>query len=261
VFHSALRKSPFEVLYGRTPRHFAVHTDTSAAKTDVEVWLKEREATLPVIKQHLERAQRRMQTQADKNQSEREFAVGDQVYLCLQPYVQTLVAARSSQKLGFKYFGPYLVLQRVGKVAYKLQLPPTARIHLVVHVSQLKKAVKSTDEVSTSLPLAFLRVQMNVQPEQLLSDHMLRRGGNLTPQVRIKWAGLPDNCASWEPLFAMVDKFPDAPAWGQAASAGEGNVTHHHLVSALGVTRRRVRHQEIRKTQRAKAQMRAHGRK
>jgi hypothetical protein len=57
--------------------------DTSAAKTDVEVWLKERKATLPVIKQHLERAQHRMHTQADKNRSEREFAVGDQIYLCL----------------------------------------------------------------------------------------------------------------------------------------------------------------------------------
>jgi transposase InsO family protein len=50
AFHSALGKSPFEVLYGRTPRHFAVHTDTSAVSTDVEVWLKEREAMLPVIK-------------------------------------------------------------------------------------------------------------------------------------------------------------------------------------------------------------------
>jgi hypothetical protein len=153
------------------------------------------------------------------------------------------------------------VLQRVGKVAYKLQLPPTARIHHVVHVSQLKKAVKSTDEVSTSLPLAFLHVQMRVQPEQVLHDHMVRHGGNLTPQVRIKWAGLPDNCASWEPLFTMVHKFLDAPAWAQAASAGEGNVTHHHLVRALGVTRRTVRHLEIWKTQRAKAQMWAHGRK
>jgi hypothetical protein len=56
VFHSALGKSPYEVLYGCTPRHFAVHTDTSTARSDVEVWLKEREAMLLVIKQHLERA-------------------------------------------------------------------------------------------------------------------------------------------------------------------------------------------------------------
>jgi hypothetical protein len=102
---------------------------------------------------------------------------------------------------------------------------------------------------------------MKVQPEQVLSDRMVRRGGKLTPQVRIKWAGLPENYESWEPLFAMIDKFPDALAWGQAASAGEGNVTYHHLVRAFEVTRRRVRHQEIRKTQRAKAQMPAHDRK
>jgi hypothetical protein len=56
------------------------------------------------------------------------------VYLRLQPYVQTSVALRSSHKLSFRYFGPYKILQHVGQVAYKLELPPDARIHPVVHV-------------------------------------------------------------------------------------------------------------------------------
>jgi len=79
-----------------------------------------------------------MKQQANKNRSEREFSVGDMVYLKLQPYVQAIVAPRSNQKLSFWFYGPFRVLARVGKVAYKLELPPACRIHPVIHVSQLK---------------------------------------------------------------------------------------------------------------------------
>jgi hypothetical protein len=99
-----------------------------------------------------------MRAQANKHRSERQFQVGDHVYLRLQPYVQTLVEKRSSQKLGFHFFGPYLILQKIGNVAYKLELPPSSRIHPVVHVSQLKKGVKPTDEVSSTLPLALMHL-------------------------------------------------------------------------------------------------------
>jgi hypothetical protein len=61
-----------------------------------------------------------MKSQADKCSSEREFQVGDKVYLKLQTYVQSSIATRANRKVSFKYFGPYTILQKVGKVAYKL---------------------------------------------------------------------------------------------------------------------------------------------
>jgi ribosomal protein L21E len=96
-----------------------------------------------LVQQNLLRAQQRMKSQADKHRVERQFKEGDQVYLKLQPYVQTSLGNRSNQKLSYKYFGPYTVLQRVGAVAYKLQLPVGSKIHPIVHVSLLKQALPS----------------------------------------------------------------------------------------------------------------------
>jgi len=101
----------------------------------LEEWLKERDLLTKLIQQQLLRAQQRIKSQADKKRSERIFQVGDLVYVKLQPYIQTMVASRSNQKLSFRFFGPFRVLQRVGRVAYKLDLPPSSKIHPVVHVS------------------------------------------------------------------------------------------------------------------------------
>jgi hypothetical protein len=149
--HSSLGCSPFEVLYGGQPRSLGISSD-SAIPTSVSDWLQERSNMQDLIHQHLLRAQARMQRQANKHRSERSFAIDDWVYMKLQPYVQSSVLPRAHHKLIFKYFGPYRVLARVGKVAYRLDLPASNRIHRVVHVSQLKLAKVFKGTASTSLP-------------------------------------------------------------------------------------------------------------
>ena len=72
-----------------------------------------------------------MKFQANKKHQDDSFAVGDWVMLKLQPYRQASVRGQSNSKLGPRFYGPYPLLQQVGKVAYKLQLPPSTRIHNV----------------------------------------------------------------------------------------------------------------------------------
>ena len=66
-----------------------------------------------------------MKQQADQHHSERTFQVGDMVFLHLQCYKQSFMKDKGHQTLTPNISGPYLVLQKIGYVAYKLALPPS----------------------------------------------------------------------------------------------------------------------------------------
>jgi hypothetical protein len=121
-----------------------------------------------------------MQQQVDKHRTDRQFSVGDQVCLKLQPYIQmTSLADRSNQKLSFRYDGPYEVLERVGAVAYKLKLPPTSQIHPVAHISQLKKADTPGMLIAETLPPATSVLQKTQEPEKVLQQKLTKRGKSM----------------------------------------------------------------------------------
>lgn len=221
--HASLGITPFQALYGHLPPEFGITQPTDCSAPDLASWLQERDVMRNLLQHHLLRAQRRMKHQADKHRVERSFEIGDMVFLKLQPYIQSSVASRPHQKLAFRYYGPYKVLQRVGSVAYKLDLPAHAKIHPVVHVSQLKKVVRPATEVSHELPPDLnLRQSLSV-PELVLSRKHVRKGAVLRPFVHIQWRGLLPHLATWEDEHLLRLQFPAAPAWGQAGSQ-EGEI-------------------------------------
>jgi hypothetical protein len=162
-----------------------------------------------------------MKHNADKNRSERSFEVGDLVFLKLQPYVQSSVAPRAHHKLLFKYYGPYKVLERVGEVAYRLDLPLTSRIHPVIHVSQLKKAIGAKVQVQDQLPSPL---DILLVPSRLLQRRLRQQGPVSVSQVLVQWSGQPETLATWEDHDDLKRRFPRAPVWGQAGFQGGENV-------------------------------------
>ena len=103
------------------------------------------------------------------------------------------MAPRSSQKLSFRYFGPYRILARVGSVAYKLDLPASSAVHPTFHVSQLKKAIPPTTQVTTDLPDPDDRLQV---PIEILQKRVILRGVQAVSQGLIKWSSLPSSLAT-----------------------------------------------------------------
>jgi hypothetical protein len=219
--HSALGCAPFEVLYGHPPRHFGISSGNSCTVESLDEWLKEHKVMTELVRQHLNRVVTRMKHQADRGRTERQFEVGDLVFVKMQPYVQSSLAGRANQKLSFKFFGPYPVLKKIGYVAYKLDLPESALIHPVFHVSQLKKVVGSSVQVSSSLPPVTSALMV---PERVLKHRLVNRGLRTVPQVLVKWSPASEDLATWEDRETLRQRFPGAPAWGQADSYGGEDV-------------------------------------
>jgi hypothetical protein len=177
-----------------------------------------------------------MKHQADKRRSERTFAVGDLVYLKLQPYVQSSLAPRAHQKLSFRYFGPFKVIERIGATAYKLELPPSSSIHPVFHVSLLKPSTSAKYAVSPVLPDNDDDLQV---PAAVLQRRIHQRHDGAVPQVLVRWSGLDMSLATWEDEEALRQQFPLAPAWGQAGPQGGVDVTVPHLLQPREAQRRK----------------------
>ncbi|GKB77207.1 putative reverse transcriptase domain-containing protein, partial [Tanacetum coccineum] len=91
------------------------------------------------IKQIIQAARDRQKSYADLKRKPMEFQVGDRVMLKVSPW-KGVVHFGKRGKLNPRYVGPFKVLEKVGAVAYKLELPQKlSRVHNTFHLSNLKK--------------------------------------------------------------------------------------------------------------------------
>ncbi|KAK8919251.1 hypothetical protein KSP39_PZI022114 [Platanthera zijinensis] len=223
-YHSASKLTPFEVVYGRPPPSLSSYESGSTAVAAVDRALRDRDRTLATLRENLRAAQDRMKAQADRHRTEREFQVGDEVFLKLRPYRQLSVAQRTNQKLAPRYYGPFRITRRVGPVAYTLALPEGSRIHPTFHVSLLKQKLGDVVPVFPALPEATSGGELRPIPEEVLLIKWKRRGTAYCPELLVKWKDLPAEHNTWVDLLEFRELYPDYHLEDKLAFDGEGNV-------------------------------------
>jgi hypothetical protein len=207
--HSSIGMTPFEAVYGRTPPVLRAYDRLAATdRTELDLELADRDETLRRLKTHLATAQNRMKQTHDKGRREREFEVDQLVFVRAQPYRQSTLRPILNQKLGYKYYGPYRVLQRIGPVAYRLDLPEGTRIHPVFHVSALKAQIGPNHVVGSTLPEP-MEEDGSTEPVRVLSRRRRRQGSRLETEVLIEWLGKPTDESTWELEADIMDRFPN----------------------------------------------------
>ena len=107
-------------------------------------------------------------------------------------------------KLSLKFYRPYKVIQRVGMVAYKLELLEGACIHPVFHVSFLKAKLGKTITPISRLPPTDALGHLTPQLAKILETRTIqKRRLPVVTKVLVQWEGGDPDDATWELLFKL----------------------------------------------------------
>ncbi|KAL0534326.1 hypothetical protein IC582_028616 [Cucumis melo] len=205
TYQRSLGATPFQAIYGRLPPLLIYYGDRDTPISALDEQLKERDIALEALKEHLRIAQEKMKRNADQKRREVEYMIGDMVFLKIRPYRQESLRKRRNEKLSPKFFAPYNIVEKIGPVTYKLELPPTASIHPVFHVSHFKKMIGEHQVESIEMPYLTENHKWRADPEEVYG---YLKNKIAKCDVPIKWKGLSQNEATWEDYDEIQQKFP-----------------------------------------------------
>ena len=205
TYHASTGMTPFQALYGCLPPQIPIYHNGMSSVHEVDQSLEARDELLRQLKINLETSINHMKQIADQKRRDVSFEVGDLVFLKLHPYRQQTAFKRAHQKLASRFYGPYPVIQKIGVVAYKLQLPEGARIHPVFHVSLLKNFAGELAEPSQELPPVNEEGAVILEPQHILDTRWVKRGNKFEEENLIQWKHLPVEDATWETNQSLLE--------------------------------------------------------
>ncbi|GKF99093.1 hypothetical protein Tco_0297876, partial [Tanacetum coccineum] len=135
--------------------------------------------------------------------------VGDKVMLKVSPW-KGVVRFGKRGKLNSRYVGPFKVLENVGEVAYKLELPEElSKVHNTFHVSNLKKC--HADE-PLAIPLDGLHVDDKPhffeEPVEIVDREVKRLKRSRISLVKVRWNSKRGPEFTWEREDQFKKKYP-----------------------------------------------------
>ncbi|KAA0042358.1 putative retroelement pol polyprotein [Cucumis melo var. makuwa] len=192
TFQRALGMTPFQVVYRCKPPSLLYYGDQATSNVTLDEQLKERNLILLSLREHLRLAQDQTKKYANQRRRRVEYEVGDLVFLKIRPYRQLSLRRKRNEKLSSKYFGPSKILERIGPVAYKLELPMV----VVGEHTDVQPTLQQLDEnfVWKTSPIEAI-------------DYRKNKAGKW--KVMVSWEGLPIHEATWELYEDVHDRYPN----------------------------------------------------
>ncbi|GJV37156.1 retrotransposon-related protein [Tanacetum coccineum] len=176
-FHTSIQTTLYEALYGQPPTFHIPYIKGSSSVDLVDRTLVAREEAI-----ELEKGSRQNEEQLTVRQG-------------------------SQHKLSAKFYGPFQIVSRIRKVAYKLQLPDHVKIHPVFHISQLKKCRSEAVNMGT-FPCNDNGL-LAVEPQAVLDRRMQKKNNKAVVYLLIQWLNGTKDDATWEPAEEFIKRFPD----------------------------------------------------
>ncbi|KAJ0832489.1 putative nucleotidyltransferase, Ribonuclease H [Helianthus annuus] len=208
-WQASIDMAPFELLYERKCRAPTCWDEVGEKMIEGPELVQITNEKVAIAREKLKEAQSRQKSYADRHRRVLEFNVGEKVFLKVSP-------CRSVRRFGIKgklsprFIGPFEILERVGKVSYRLALPPQlSHVHNVFHISLLRGYnYHPLHVVNYSLHEIREDLSYEEEPEAILDrqERMMRKKS--FPFVKILWKNHPEREATWESEEAIRSQYP-----------------------------------------------------
>ncbi|DBA87893.1 TPA: hypothetical protein ACH3X1_016779 [Trebouxia sp. C0004] len=197
AWHETTQQTPFFLNHGRSPKtpldivipHRRVHDNPLSctfAENLQQMVAKARKFTMA--------AQQRHKRYYDAKHVPAVFAVNDNLLLSTSGLDLKIAG---TNKLAPRFIGPFKVLERIGEVAYKLELPETMHIHNVFHVSLLKR-YHSDGKTQPPPPCVYINEEPEWEVERILNHRLVQRGRKTKVEYRLTFVGYGPEHNLWQ---------------------------------------------------------------
>jgi hypothetical protein len=197
--HSSISMSPFECDIGFLPSTFWSWTDRKSVRNESALLLVDKLKQVgEFVKSSLKESNARMKYYSDKKRVNVEFELYDLVLVDRTRFSIDAFKEFKQTKFLPKYVGPFKIIEKIGRLAYRLEIPNRSRAHNVFHVVNLKKYIESE---STRKKITFpdpeiVKGYEEFEVEKILDCKTTRR----KKFYLVQWKGYPLHDATWEPL-------------------------------------------------------------